>query len=54
MSERILTLNNGAPVGDNQNTLTVGVNGPVLVDPVLFEKSAVFNRERIPERGEVS
>jgi len=47
---KYLTLDNGAPVGDNQNSLTVGPNGPVLVDTVLFEKSAGFNRERIPER----
>jgi len=45
-----LTLDNGAPVGDNQNTLTAGPYGPALVDTVLFEKSAAFNRERIPER----
>jgi len=49
-SKGTLTLDNGAPVADNQNSLTAGPNGPVLVDPVLFEKSAGFNRERIPER----
>lgn len=46
-----LTLDNGAPVGDNQHSYTAGPHGPVLVDTVLFEKSAAFNRERIPERA---
>jgi catalase len=41
----------GIPVGDNQNSLTAGPRGPVLVqDWQLFEKHAHFNRERIPER----
>ena len=41
----------GRPVGDNQNSLTVGPRGPlVLEDFLLFEKMAHFNRERIPER----
>ena len=29
----------------------LGARGPVIVDTVLFEKSAAFNRERIPERS---
>ena len=38
-------------VGDNQNSLTVGPRGPVLMqDLLLIEKMAHFNRERIPER----
>jgi catalase len=46
-----LTTASGAPVGDNQNSLTAGPRGPVLVqDWQLFEKHAHFNRERIPER----
>eukprot|EP00026_Physarum_polycephalum_P005660 Phypoly_transcript_05695.p1 GENE.Phypoly_transcript_05695~~Phypoly_transcript_05695.p1 ORF type:complete len:480 (+),score=100.79 Phypoly_transcript_05695:432-1871(+) len=50
-SEKILTLDNGAPIGDNAHSLTAGPFGPVIVDTVLFEKSAAFNRERIPERS---
>lgn len=46
-----LTTNTGAPVGDNQNSLTLGQNGPVLLeDQHLIEKLASFDRERIPER----
>ena len=41
----------GAPVADNQNSLTVGPRGPTLLqDYVLLEKLAHQNRERIPER----
>jgi catalase len=47
----ILTTSAGAPVPDNQNSLTAGPRGPLLVgDHQLFEKHAHFNRERIPER----
>ena len=47
----IMTTTNGAPVGDNQNSLTAGPRGPLLAqDWQLFEKHAHFNRERIPER----
>lgn len=47
----IQTRDNGAPVGDNQNSKTAGQNGPVLLQDVhLIEKLARFNRERIPER----
>jgi catalase len=46
-----LTTTSGAPVPDNQNSLTAGPRGPLLVqDHQLFEKHAHFNRERIPER----
>ena len=46
-----LTTESGAPVADNQNSLTAGPRGPLLVqDWQLFEKHAHFNRERIPER----
>jgi catalase len=46
-----LTTAAGRPVGDNQNSLTVGPRGPIVFeDFLLFEKMAVFNRERIPER----
>lgn len=52
MSERkTMTTGSGIPVGDNQNSLTVGPRGPVLMqDFLLLEKMAHFNRERIPER----
>jgi catalase len=46
-----LTTSAGVPVADNQNSLTAGARGPLLVqDWQLFEKHAHFNRERIPER----
>ena len=46
-----LTTGAGIPVPDNQNSLTAGPRGPLLVqDWQLFEKHAHFNRERIPER----
>jgi catalase len=47
----VLTTSAGIPVADNQNALTAGPRGPLLVqDWQLFEKHAHFNRERIPER----
>jgi len=46
-----LTTASGSPIADNQNSLTAGPRGPLLVqDWQLFEKHAHFNRERIPER----
>src|SRR6266478_4281956 len=49
--KNIMTTDAGHPVGDNQNSLTVGPRGPVVFeDFLLFEKMAHFNRERIPER----
>ncbi|WP_240630180.1 catalase KatB [Brenneria alni] len=46
-----LTRDNGAPVGDNQNSQTAGVNGPVLLQDVqLLQKLQRFDRERVPER----
>ncbi len=53
MSEdkKVMTTDAGRPVGDNQNSLTVGPRGPIVFeDFLLFEKMAHFNRERIPER----
>lgn len=52
MSKRpIMTTTGGNPVGDNQNSLTAGKRGPVLLqDYQLIEKLAHQNRERIPER----
>jgi len=50
-SQKSMTTDAGRPVGDNQNSLTVGPRGPVVFEDVLlFEKMAHFNRERIPER----
>ena len=47
----LLTTAAGAPVGDNQNSITAGPRGPLLVQDLhLFEKHAHFNRERMPER----
>ena len=44
-----LTTTAGAPVADNQNSLTAGDRGPVLLqDWKLIEKLAHQNRERIP------
>jgi catalase len=49
--KRHLTTNQGVPVTDNQNSLTIGQRGPVLLQDVQFiEKMAHFDRERIPER----
>ena len=46
-----LTTTAGAPVADNQNSMTAGPRGPVLLqDYQLIEKLAHQNRERIPER----
>lgn len=46
-----LTTAQGAPVGDNQHSVTAGEDGPVLIqDYQLLEKLAHFARERIPER----
>jgi catalase len=44
-------MGNGAPVGEDQNSITAGSRGSVTLDNInLFEKLAHFNRERIPER----
>jgi catalase len=51
MSEKKLTNAAGRPVVDNQNTMTAGERGPVLLQDVwLLEKLAHFDREVIPER----
>ena len=54
MAERpTMTTTSGFPVADNQNSITAGPRGPVLMqDFLLFEKLAHQNRERIPERGQ--
>lgn len=44
-----LTRDNGAAVGDNQNSQTAGPNGPTLLQDVqLIQKLQRFDRERIP------
>ena len=45
-----LTTVAGNPIGDNQNSMTAGVRGPMLMDYTLIEKLSHQNRERIPER----
>ena len=46
-----MTTDAGRPIGDNQNSITVGDRGPIVFeDYLLFEKMAHFNRERVPER----
>lgn len=52
MSDKIkLTTTAGAPVPDNQNSLTAGPRGPLLMQDIwLLEKLAHFDREVIPER----
>ncbi len=51
MNDNMLTTAGGQPVSDNQNSITAGPRGPVLMqDFQVIEKLAHFNRERIPER----
>ncbi|MFA7611654.1 MAG: catalase, partial [Sulfurimonas sp.] len=46
-----LTTAFGAPVADNNNSLTAGPRGPMLLQDVWYlEKMAYFDREVIPER----
>ena len=50
-NKKVLTTNFGKSVEDDQNSITAGDSGPVLLQDVhLIEKLAHFNRERIPER----
>ncbi|MDR1639826.1 MAG: catalase [Clostridiales bacterium] len=53
MEDNLKKLTNevGAPVPDNEHSLTAGPRGPVAIQDVwLLEKIAHFNREVIPER----
>ncbi|EKT55596.1 catalase [Providencia sneebia] len=51
MSKKGLTTASGAPVVDNNNVMTAGPRGPMLLQDVWFlEKLAHFDREVIPER----
>ena len=46
-----LTNEAGAPVAENEHSLTAGPRGPVMMQDVwLMEKLAHFDREVIPER----
>ncbi len=50
-SSEQLTTSAGNPIADNQNSLSAGPRGPLLLqDYQLLEKLAHQNRERIPER----
>lgn len=49
--DKVLTTGFGKPVDDDQNSMTAGPRGPVLIRDVhLLEKLGHFDRERIPER----
>jgi len=49
--EKKLTTASGIPYYHNEDTLSAGPRGPLLLqDFILHEKMAHFNRERIPER----
>ncbi len=51
MEKKKLTTASGKPYAENENSLSVGPRGPLLLqDFILHEKMAHFNRERIPER----
>lgn len=51
MTKPVYTLQNGAPVTQDEISTTAGRRGPLTFDNIhLFEKLAHFNRERIPER----
>ncbi|HJV43894.1 catalase [Caulobacter sp.] len=51
MTKTTMTTTAGAPIADNQNSISAGPRGPLLMqDYQLLEKLAHQNRERIPER----
>jgi catalase len=51
MKNKKLTTASGRPYFENEDSMTAGPRGPVLLqDFYLHEKLAHFNRERIPER----
>ncbi|APA78111.1 catalase [Mycobacterium avium subsp. hominissuis] len=51
MAENRTTTNAGAPAPSDELSLTVGPDGPLLLqDSYLVEQMAAFNRERVPER----
>lgn len=51
-SQTRLTNAAGNPAAHNQNSLTAGKNGPILLqDHHLLERMVLFNRERVFERA---
>ena len=51
MGSNKLTTSAGAPIADDNNSVSAGERGPLTFDNFrVFEKLAHFNRERIPER----
>lgn len=47
----VLTTGAGNPIGDKLNTMTIGPQGPLVIQDVIFlDEIAHFDRERIPER----
>ncbi|MFJ1377697.1 catalase [Capnocytophaga canimorsus] len=51
MNNNKLTTSTGAPVANNQDTMTAGKRGPALLQDIWFlEKLAHFDRQVIPER----
>jgi len=51
MTDKYATNDAGNPVPSFEHSLTVGPDGPILLqDHYLIEQMANFNRERIPER----
>ncbi|SDS98979.1 catalase [Halopseudomonas xinjiangensis] len=51
IDRKTMTTSAGNPIADNQNSLSAGSRGPLLLqDYQLIEKLAHQNRERIPER----
>lgn len=51
MAERYTTTDAGNPAPSDDQSLTIGPDGPILLqDHYLIEQMAMFNRERIPER----
>ena len=50
-SRKPTTTDAGIPVASDEHSLTVGPDGPILLqDHYLIEQMANFNRERTPER----
>src|SRR5262249_61743668 len=46
-----LTTGAGIPAPNDEHSLTVGPNGPILLhDHYLVQRMQAFNRERVPER----
>ncbi|OHV06510.1 catalase [Mycobacterium talmoniae] len=51
MVDNFTTTDGGAPAPSGERSLTLGPNGPILLqDTYLIEQLAAFNRERVPER----